>query len=54
MSRSLKAVLFAALVLAGAMSLKTVVATHVRGGVVVAHGGAPQPPMPEPDPPVTR
>jgi hypothetical protein len=43
MSRKLKVVFFAMLVLVGAMSLKTVAATHTNGAVVVAVGGAPQP-----------
>ena len=46
MSRRLTAVVFLAmLVLAGAMGLKTVVAAH-SGSVIMANGGAPQPPRP--------
>ena len=46
MSRRLTVVLLAMLVLAGAMSLKTVVATHGGNSVVMANGGAPEPPIP--------
>jgi hypothetical protein len=46
MSRKLSVVFLAMLVLVGAMSLKTVAATHTNGAVVVAIGGAPQPPTP--------
>lgn len=48
MSRKLTVLLLAMLVLAGAMGLKTVVATHVNGGVLMAHGGAPAPTPPDP------
>jgi hypothetical protein len=57
MSRKLTVILLAMLVLVGAMSLKTVVATHADGpAVVVAVGGDPMPtpwhvggdPMPTP------
>jgi hypothetical protein len=44
MSRKLSALLLAMLVLAGAMSLKTVVAAHSNGAVLMANGGAPVPP----------
>ncbi len=46
MSRKLTVVLLAMLVLAGAMSLKTVVVTHSDGSVIMANGGAPEPPIP--------
>jgi len=46
MSRKLTVILLAMLVLAGAMSLKTVVATHGDGSVVMANGGGPVPPTP--------
>ncbi|HEY6945329.1 MAG TPA: hypothetical protein VI431_09340 [Candidatus Acidoferrum sp.] len=46
MSRRLTVVLLTMLVLAGAMGLKTVVALHGNGAVVMANGGAPQPPIP--------
>jgi hypothetical protein len=47
MSRKLTSSLFLAmLVLAGAMSLKTVVAAHSNGAVMMANGGAPLPPPP--------
>ena len=46
MSRKLTVVLLAMLVLVGAMSLKTVVVTHGDGSVIMANGGAPQPPTP--------
>jgi hypothetical protein len=46
MSRKLIVVLLAMLVLAGAMSLKTVVVAHGDGSVIMAHGGAPLPPAP--------
>jgi len=48
MSRKLTVVLLAMLVLVGAMSLRTVVATHGDGSVMMANGGAPQPPGPPP------
>ena len=44
MSRKLSALLLAMLVLAGAMSLKTVVAAQHGGAVMMANGGAPLPP----------
>ena len=44
MSRKLSALLLAMLVLAGAMSLKTVVAAHSNGAVMMANGGGPVPP----------
>jgi len=46
MSRKLTVVLLAMLVLVGAMSLKTVVVAHSDGSVIMANGGAPQPPLP--------
>lgn len=46
MSRKLTVVLLTMLVLAGAMSLKTVVVTHGGNSVIMANGGAPQPPLP--------
>jgi len=57
MSRKLTVVLLAMLVLVGAMSLKTVAVTHGGGSVIMANGGAPQPPVPwknggAPQPPV--
>ncbi len=57
MSRKLTVVFLAMLVLVGAMSLKTVVVTHGDGSVVMANGGAPQPPIPwknggAPQPPI--
>jgi hypothetical protein len=56
MSRKLSALFLAMLVLAGAMSLKTVVAAHGNGAVIMANGPAPLPdpfrngPAPLPDP----
>ena len=44
MSRKLTALLLATLVLVGAMSLKTVVAAHSNGAVMMANGGGPVPP----------
>jgi hypothetical protein len=44
MSRKLTAILYATLILVGAMGLKTLVAKHAGGAVVVAIGGAPPPP----------
>jgi hypothetical protein len=44
MSRTLTAILLAMLVLAGAMGLKTVVAAHSNGTVMMANGGGPFPP----------
>ena len=45
MSRKLTALLLAMLILAGAMGLKTVVAAHSNGTVMMASGGAPYPPQ---------
>jgi hypothetical protein len=56
MSRKLTAPLLAMLVLVGAMSLKTVVAAHSDGTVIMANGPAPAPepkingPAPAPEP----
>ena len=56
MSRKLSALFLAMLVLAGAMSLKTVVAAHGNGPAIMANGPAPLPdpfrngPAPLPDP----
>jgi hypothetical protein len=44
MSRKLTSLLLAMLILAGAMGLKTVVAAHCNGTVMMANGGAPFPP----------
>lgn len=46
MSRKLTVVLLAMMVLAGAMSLKTVVTAHDNGAVIMANGSAPVPPTP--------
>jgi len=46
MSRKLAVVFLAMLVLAGAMGLKTAVAAHGDGSVIMANGGAPLPPTP--------
>jgi len=46
MSRKLTVIFLAMLVLVGAMSLKTIVVTHGDGVVIMANGGAPQPPTP--------
>jgi hypothetical protein len=46
MSRKLTSLLLAMLVLAGAMGLRTVVASHSDGAVMMANGGAPVPPPP--------
>ena len=46
MSRKLTVILLVMLVLVGAMSLKTVVATHDDGSVITANGGGPVPPTP--------
>jgi hypothetical protein len=46
MSRKLAVLFLAMLVLAGAMGLKTVVAGHNDGTVMMANGGAPLPTMP--------
>jgi len=46
MSRKLAVVFLAMLVLAGAMGLKTAVAAHSDGAVIMANGGAPLPPTP--------
>ena len=58
MSRKLTVILLAMVVLVGAMSLKTAVAAHGNGSVVLANGGAPPPPIPwdnsgTPKPPVS-
>jgi hypothetical protein len=44
MSRKLTALLLAMLTLVGAMGLKTVVAAHSDGAVMMANGSAPYPP----------
>jgi len=44
MSRKLTALLFALVVLTGAMGLKTLVTALHTSPVVMANGGAPQPP----------
>jgi len=46
MSRKLAATLLATLVLAGAMSLKTVVMAPSNGAIMMANGSAPVPPTP--------
>ena len=46
MSRKLAVLFLAMVVLAGAMGLKTVVAGHSNGTVMMANGGAPPPTMP--------
>jgi hypothetical protein len=46
MSRKLAVLFLAMLVLAGAMSLKTVVTAHSNGTVVMANGSAPCPKLP--------
>jgi hypothetical protein len=46
MSRRLTVLLLVMLVLAGAMSLKTVVVAHGGDSLIMAQGGAPQPPTP--------
>ncbi len=46
MSRKLTSLLLAMLVLAGAMGLRTVVASHSYGAVMMANGSAPVPPPP--------
>ena len=46
MSRRLIVLFLSMLVLVGAMSLKTVVATHSDGSVIMANGGGPVPPSP--------
>lgn len=43
MSRKLTAVLYALVVLAGAMGLKTIVATHSNGPLLMANSGGPVP-----------
>jgi len=45
MSRKLAVLFLAMVVLAGAMGLKTVVAGHNDGTVMMANGGGPQPPI---------
>jgi hypothetical protein len=47
MSRKLAVLFLAMLVLAGAMSLKTIVTAHSNGTVVMANGPAPCPPLPK-------
>ncbi len=46
MSRKLAVVFLAMLVLVGAMGLKTAVAAHSDGSVIMANGTAPLPPTP--------
>ena len=46
MSRTLNAAFLAMLVLAGAMGIKTVVASHGDSSVMIANGTAPVPPTP--------
>jgi hypothetical protein len=46
MSRNLAVVFLAMLVLVGAMGLKTAVAAHGDGTVIMANGGAPPPTTP--------
>jgi hypothetical protein len=46
MSRKSVWVLLAMIVLVGAMGLKTVVASHDNGAIVMANGSAPVPPNP--------
>jgi hypothetical protein len=46
MSRKLTVLFLVMLVLAGAMSLKTIVTTHGDGAVMMANGGAPAPNTP--------
>ena len=46
MSRRLKVLFLATLVLVGAMSLKTAVVSHSDGSQMMAIGGAPPPLMP--------
>jgi hypothetical protein len=46
MSRKLAVLFLAMLVLAGAMGVKTVVAGHNDGTVMMANGGAPVPSLP--------
>ncbi len=47
MSRKLTVLSLAMLVLVGAMSLKTIVVTHgSNSSIIMANGGAPQPPTP--------
>ena len=48
MSRKLAVLFLAMLVLAGAMSLKTIVTAHSNGTVVMANGTAPCPPLKKP------
>jgi hypothetical protein len=43
MSRKLTVVFLAMMILAGAMGLKTVIAAHGDGSVMMANGGAPVP-----------
>jgi hypothetical protein len=46
MSRKTVSVLLAMIVLAGAMGLKTTVASHSNGAILMANGSAPVPPIP--------
>lgn len=46
MSRKLTVVFLTMLVLVGAMGLKTIIAAHSDGTVIMANGGAPGPPAP--------
>jgi hypothetical protein len=46
MSRKTVSVLLAMIVLAGAMGLKTAVASHSNGAILMANGSAPVPPIP--------
>jgi len=46
MSRKLVVVFLTMLVLVGAMGLKTAVVAHSDGSLIMAQGGAPQPPIP--------
>jgi hypothetical protein len=46
MSRKSASVLLAMLILVGAMGLKTVVASHENGAILMANGSAPVPPNP--------
>ena len=45
MSRKLTALLYALVVLTGAMGLKAIVATHSGSQVLMANGGGPPPPI---------
>ena len=46
MSKQLVVIVLALVVLVGAMGLKTAVAGHDSGAVIMANGGAPTPPAP--------